>query len=343
MVSGATSDTTYYMGAFEYKNDRLNQVFTEEGRIRYDDANDAYNYDYYLKDHLGNIRLVFTGDGNGNAEALQVNNYYPFGMRFNQAPEKQSQSNDYLYNGKELQKFGLNWYDYGARFYDPTLGRWHSVDPLTENHYNYTPYHYTFNNPILFVDPNGMDTSFVNNVASGVTAHHYIDDDGNERIVYDLVFNEKDEDKKKNKEEGDDSYTTKGGLRLTGILGAIFGGNENHKAENWESANIDGIFPSMLDLAGMAASWFSKKIDSPTEKDSDIRKENSGTVEDKTDSSGNIRIKEDTIYGSPWESPSKGSYYRTIYKRIIKGNDTIENKIGKDSLGKTLKPHHYKN
>ena len=165
MVSGATSDTTYYMGAFEYKNDRLNQVFTEEGRIRYDDANDAYNYDYYLKDHLGNIRVVFTGDGNGNAEALQVNNYYPFGMRFNQAPEKQSQSNDYLYNGKELQKFGLNWYDYGARFYDPALARWHSIDPRSEELNNLTPYNYVANSPIIANDPDG---EFLNIVIGAV-------------------------------------------------------------------------------------------------------------------------------------------------------------------------------
>jgi RHS repeat-associated protein len=166
MVSVATSDTTYYMGAFEYKNDRLNQVFTEEGRIRYDDANDAYNYDYYLKDHLGNIRVVFTGDGNGNAEALQVNNYYPFGMRFNQAPEKQSQSNDYLYNGKELQKFGLNWYDYGARMYDAQLGRWYVLDRASEYNIRLTPYNYSFNNPIRFVDPDGNLPEDVTNKAN---------------------------------------------------------------------------------------------------------------------------------------------------------------------------------
>jgi hypothetical protein len=66
------------------------------------------------------------------------------------------------------------------------------------------------------------------------------------------------------------------------------------------------------------------------------------TTNDKKMANEDIRIKEDTILGSPWESPSKGGYYRTIYKRVIKINDTIINKVGTDSLGKTLKPRHYK-
>ncbi|WP_239987126.1 RHS repeat-associated core domain-containing protein [Flavobacterium tibetense] len=62
----------------------------------------------------------------------------------------------YKYNGKEYQdELGLNFYDYGARNYDPALGRYFTMDNFSEAFYNINPYQYTANNPVKFIDVNG--------------------------------------------------------------------------------------------------------------------------------------------------------------------------------------------
>jgi RHS repeat-associated protein len=158
---GGVTTKRWYCGAMEYDNSRdLSMIHTDEGIIEVttSGSNRVYNYEYFLKDHLGSTRAVFNSSGT----LLERTDYYPFGLT--SSLYSSSTDNKYLYNGKELQQeLALDWYDYGARFYDPQIGRWHSGDPLGENHFNYTSYNYCLNNPILLIDPAGADTSFSNN------------------------------------------------------------------------------------------------------------------------------------------------------------------------------------
>lgn len=65
----------------------------------------------------------------------------------------------YKFNGKELdEETGL--YYYGARYYDPRVSIWLSVDPLAEKFPNVSPYSFVFNNPVRFIDPTGMAPEF---------------------------------------------------------------------------------------------------------------------------------------------------------------------------------------
>jgi RHS repeat-associated protein len=124
-----------YCGPFVYETASgvrsLKYFVTPEGRAVKNGS--AWDYEYNLKDHLGNTRVVIKSNS-GVAQVIQERHYYPFGMEMSELSYGTG-TNKYLYNGKEHQNdFDLYWYDYGARFYDAQLGRWHSVDPMAEKY-----------------------------------------------------------------------------------------------------------------------------------------------------------------------------------------------------------------
>ena len=103
---------------------------------------------YHVTDYLGSVRVVADQDG----RALEKINYYPFGKRWD-AADLPISGNRYLFNGKEWQATGaVNLLDYGARMYDPNLGRWFVQDP---EYQSANPYAFCYNNPVRFIDPDG--------------------------------------------------------------------------------------------------------------------------------------------------------------------------------------------
>jgi RHS repeat-associated protein len=147
-----------------YENWSPAWVTYDEGRVVLNSDGTWNVNEAYLKDHLGNVRVVYYYQY-GTLKAQQVNSYYPFGMNIKGLTANGSatyKTNEYLYNGKMMQdEMGLGWLDYGARFYDPVLARWHSVDPLSEKDRKWSPYRYGYDNPLRYVDPDGMSEDWV--------------------------------------------------------------------------------------------------------------------------------------------------------------------------------------
>jgi RHS repeat-associated protein len=100
---------------------------------------------------------------------IASNDYYPFGLTFNSASRENSVKQDYLYSGKEQQdELNLGWIDFGMRMYQPELGRFLTQDRFAEKYFDFTPYHYGANSPIMFVDVNG-DSLAVKEIDAGST------------------------------------------------------------------------------------------------------------------------------------------------------------------------------
>ncbi|MBB5395091.1 DUF6443 domain-containing protein [Mucilaginibacter sp. AK015] len=163
--NGIVNEDRNYVDGIEYVNNSIDFIHTPEGRAL--TSTGTYIYEYNVTDHLGNVRAMFSDKNNNGIlttdEILQVTDNYAFGREINYSQNiAPSPDNKYKYNGKEFQD-DLMEYDYGARFYDPVIARWNSIDPLSEINRRWSPYNYVENNPIRNIDPDGMaaTTAFV--------------------------------------------------------------------------------------------------------------------------------------------------------------------------------------
>jgi RHS repeat-associated protein len=119
---------------------------------------------------------------------IQSHDYYPFGLTFNSYIRENNVPNQYQYNGKEVQnELGLGWLDYGARIYLPDIGLWTSPDPMAHKFANFSPYNYAISNPILFVDPNGMESYKYDWEAHNKGRQGVYRDEGGNEVSWDKV------------------------------------------------------------------------------------------------------------------------------------------------------------
>jgi len=188
----------------------------------------AYQWQYVLKDHLGNQRVLFTdknGDGflqqstdeNSN-EVLALRNYSAFGLELGGSHQNVNYQNPYKYTGKEENSF-TGYYDFGARWSDPTIGnRFLQIDPLTEIVSHLSSYQYGNLNPILFNDPTGMVSQRVQDFNG-----NWHEVGGNEVIN---VYTEGGENGDEKEKQG---YYTNGVMRPTSQQNAIIKPTEPKK------------------------------------------------------------------------------------------------------------------
>jgi RHS repeat-associated protein len=144
---------------------------------------------FELSNHLGNVLNVVTDrkipefDATGdlaffNAVVVGYSDYYPFGMQRISG----GTLGRYGFNGMESideVSGAKNSYDFGARLYDPRIGRWLSIDPLASKYPSLSPYNFVNNNPIIYVDIDGKDfviTIDQNNKTITIAEKYYIED-----------------------------------------------------------------------------------------------------------------------------------------------------------------------
>ncbi len=162
LACDANGSLTYYRSVMVYGSDnKLLYMLTPEGTVSRSEgsAGTSYTYNYFKTDHLGSTRVMLSAV-DGTLQASQTTDFYPFGLAFEYS---NLNKNKYLFSGKELQDGNLGgsmleWYDFGARFYDPLLGRWFNMDPAAQYA---NPYLFCGNSPMMYIDKDGRLAWFI--------------------------------------------------------------------------------------------------------------------------------------------------------------------------------------
>tara|TARA_R110002050_G_scaffold11037_1_gene37568 strand:+ start:15046 stop:26178 length:11133 start_codon:yes stop_codon:yes gene_type:complete len=126
---------------------------------------------FYHPDYLGSVEFIT--DMRGEPYQFFLNTPWGENLENQYAKNYTSFSSRFRFNGKEWDEETGNYY-YGARYYDPKISVWLSVDPLVGNNPNLTPYNFVANNPIIFIDPTGLDHEYSVDTKGKVTKEKHV-------------------------------------------------------------------------------------------------------------------------------------------------------------------------
>jgi len=121
----------------------------------------GYMYIYLSNDNPTTVEVYFDDFRvtQTKSPVIQTDDYYPFGLTFNSYQRENAVENQYLFAGKERQnELEIGWLDFGARMYQPEIGRWGKIDPLSDAYYSNSSYSYVLGNPASNTDVQGMWT-----------------------------------------------------------------------------------------------------------------------------------------------------------------------------------------
>ncbi|WP_300601843.1 DUF6443 domain-containing protein [Niabella sp.] len=165
IVEGGTTKTVQYLGNMIFEDNVLRFISDEEGRQRVLTAT-SFVYDYFLMDHLGNVRVMITDDVGLTDKVLEETHLYPFGLPMKGISIKNSmaslQNKEKTFQGQQLDdELGLNYYSFKYRNQDPQIGRFIQIDPLASEYVYNSTYAFSENDPVNFIDLEGAEKGIV--------------------------------------------------------------------------------------------------------------------------------------------------------------------------------------
>ena len=337
-----------YADGIEVTNGRNYAVYTPEGRVTWyispfepghpNHTEPAFRYEAFCRDHLGSVRATVTDEQvEGGDHVMEEFHYYPFGMRmegeyFRELRHWPAKWNPYQYNGKDFfADIGFDLMPYGARYYDPAVGRFTGVDPIADEFPHVSTYNYAENEPIANIDLHGLQKVRADQFVQAWSAEAQARQNGTSQVREFQKLNDAEASEAAVYAVGAQAVITTGGIALgeLGVVGAAITVAQEVGEEIVE--NVTGV-PVIIDPIDVVQQGFKKTV---KEQALDIKKSigNKNTVTIKVDTKGTKSGKDVSVreFNFDLDGPAHKGVDTPHVQRSI---ENVNPKTGKRHLNK---------